>query len=308
VLYVDDAEVDRARGIWVDTGDTVSCAFTHVFDAPGERSLRVVAADVIPGDWDLDNNSVAGSIDIVEEYDRVEATFSEEEYANVLTSRGSFSSDNSGYEYQYRTGPARWSQVAVYRGYVYPPVAFPIQVDATISDGAQVSAAHFADVTPTYETGGGDGWCYNDWRTDESGGRTIHLFTGACSTWGGTTFTIVHVQRQAGVATYFSEGFSRSWYRSGGQTTTYEYQLNQTSTYVGGTDRLTGPSLSMNVRLETGALAYERPVEVVVEDGPSSDWGSPEVCYPQVGGQYCSARTGYSRLRYGSTVAGADAP
>jgi hypothetical protein len=307
VLYVDEAEVDRARGIWVDKGDAVSCAFTHFFDAPGERSLRVAAADVVPGDWDLDNNSAAGSIDVVEAYDRVEASFSEEEYADIFTSRGSSASDNSAYEYQNRWGPARWTQVATYRGYVYPPVTFPIQVDATIGDGTQVSTAHFADVTPTHVAGGAEGWCYNDWKADDSGARTVHLFTGACSTWGGRTFTIVHVQREAGVVTYFSEGFSRGWYRSGSQVITYDYQYNQTSTWVGGTQRLTGPVLSMNVRLDTGTVAYERPVDVVINDGPSSDWGY-EYCFPLTWGQYCSGRTGYSHLRSGSAIVGAEAP
>jgi hypothetical protein len=56
-LFVNDVAVDRAEGIWVDAGDTVSCAFTHVFDGQGLHAIRVTAADVNPGDWNPDNNS-----------------------------------------------------------------------------------------------------------------------------------------------------------------------------------------------------------------------------------------------------------
>ena len=62
VLFVDDAEVDRSNGIWVDAGDEVSCAFTHAFSTSGVRDLRVVLANVRPGDWDVSNNVATGSI------------------------------------------------------------------------------------------------------------------------------------------------------------------------------------------------------------------------------------------------------
>ncbi|MGI9166054.1 MAG: hypothetical protein ACR2G5_06670 [Pyrinomonadaceae bacterium] len=31
ILYADGVEVDRANGVWVDAGGTVSCVFTHTF-------------------------------------------------------------------------------------------------------------------------------------------------------------------------------------------------------------------------------------------------------------------------------------
>jgi hypothetical protein len=56
--------VDRAEGIWVDAGDSVSCAFTHTF-AGGTHQARVDVGDVNPGDWDPANNSAVTSIAIV---------------------------------------------------------------------------------------------------------------------------------------------------------------------------------------------------------------------------------------------------
>src|SRR5438067_4660481 len=56
VLLVDGAEVDWINGVWIDAGDTVSCAFTHVFDA-GSHTIRVAASDVNPADWDASNNA-----------------------------------------------------------------------------------------------------------------------------------------------------------------------------------------------------------------------------------------------------------
>jgi hypothetical protein len=56
VLYVDGVEADRARGIWVDAGDAVSCSLTHVFESVGPKQLRMEIANVSPGDFDPSNN------------------------------------------------------------------------------------------------------------------------------------------------------------------------------------------------------------------------------------------------------------
>ena len=65
VLYVDGAEADRAEGIWVDAGGVVTCAFAHTFTAAGTHTLRVEAANVDPGDFDMANNSAAGTLQVM---------------------------------------------------------------------------------------------------------------------------------------------------------------------------------------------------------------------------------------------------
>ena len=49
VLSVDDRPVDRAEGIWVDAGDTVSCAFARAFTSGGLHQFQVDVTDVNPG-------------------------------------------------------------------------------------------------------------------------------------------------------------------------------------------------------------------------------------------------------------------
>jgi hypothetical protein len=65
VLSVDGAEVDRANGIWVDAGRSVSCVFMHTFNALGAKQLTVGLANVWPGDYDDANNQASTTIQIV---------------------------------------------------------------------------------------------------------------------------------------------------------------------------------------------------------------------------------------------------
>lgn len=65
VLFVDGVEADRAHGIWVDAGRSVSCLFSHTFPTTGTKQLTVSAVSVIPGDWDNANNTATSTINIV---------------------------------------------------------------------------------------------------------------------------------------------------------------------------------------------------------------------------------------------------
>ena len=64
VLYVDGTEVDRASGIWVDAGDAVACAFTHVFTSTGPKRVRVEAANVSPADFDPADNAAEATVQV----------------------------------------------------------------------------------------------------------------------------------------------------------------------------------------------------------------------------------------------------
>ena len=56
VLYVNDVEADRAAAIWVDSGDSVSCAFSPTLTALGTNRAEGARRGVDPGDWDMANN------------------------------------------------------------------------------------------------------------------------------------------------------------------------------------------------------------------------------------------------------------
>lgn len=64
VLYVDGVEADRSNGIWVDAQGAVTAAFTQQFPTAGTKQLEIKVENVKPGDYDTQNNSVAGSIEI----------------------------------------------------------------------------------------------------------------------------------------------------------------------------------------------------------------------------------------------------
>ncbi|GAC1406925.1 MAG: hypothetical protein NVSMB64_13150 [Candidatus Velthaea sp.] len=66
VLSIDGRQVDQALAIWVDAGRTVSCDFQPVFDTTGTHKLNVAVTNVVPADWDLANNSVNATIEIVD--------------------------------------------------------------------------------------------------------------------------------------------------------------------------------------------------------------------------------------------------
>ncbi len=57
ILLVDGQQVDSAIAIWVDAGHTVSCLFQYTFTTSGVHTVQVSAANVVPGDWDLANNT-----------------------------------------------------------------------------------------------------------------------------------------------------------------------------------------------------------------------------------------------------------
>lgn len=65
VLLVNGTPVDQATGIWVDADGLVTCQFSYVFEAAGEYTVAIAAMNVVPGDWDLTNNSASRSITIV---------------------------------------------------------------------------------------------------------------------------------------------------------------------------------------------------------------------------------------------------
>jgi len=64
VLTIDGNVVDQVKNVYVDAAGSVSCAFVYTFKATGSHNIQVTAANVVPGDWDTNNNSSSGTIDI----------------------------------------------------------------------------------------------------------------------------------------------------------------------------------------------------------------------------------------------------
>jgi CARDB len=64
VLAIDGNNVDQVRNVYVDAAGSVSCAFAYMFTTTGGHTIQVSATNVVPEDWDTNNNSNSGTIEI----------------------------------------------------------------------------------------------------------------------------------------------------------------------------------------------------------------------------------------------------
>jgi hypothetical protein len=305
VLYVDGAEVDRAAGIWVDSGDSVSCAFTHTFDALGTHALKVEATDVVPGDWDDENNSAATAIRVVKperEYDYAEANFGESDVATSSHTRTTTNNITYGNTNETWNTSSGWTESGFYRGELFGPLAYPVDVTVAVSDGTRENRHAWSLARPDYTYWGGS--CGAAQRQDRSAQRTVIMNFQTCTTGP----TIVYYYRYAGVVTYFSSGYNQGWYMSGGQTITSYYTFNNSYSNATGTERLTGAAISYDVTLETSALTYRRPL--TVSPAPrNSQFSSPWRCSTMIwpwgySSENCSESVSSSRGTFGYVNAG----
>jgi hypothetical protein len=64
MLGIDGNTVDQANNVYVAAGGGVTCEFSYPFSGAGTHSIEVTAANPVPGDWDLSNNTTSGTITI----------------------------------------------------------------------------------------------------------------------------------------------------------------------------------------------------------------------------------------------------
>ncbi|HLM54900.1 MAG TPA: hypothetical protein VK422_02150 [Pyrinomonadaceae bacterium] len=233
VLYVDGAEADRADGVWVDAGGTVSAAFTHRFASEGVKQLEVKVERVTPGDYRADNNSAKGSIEIVSP--RVKLSYYA--YATDIDYSVRYQTD---YQYSYNDGTVAQSQASSYLssnkshtqdinfyGWTYSAaVKFPLSASITeLSDGAPVVSASFdrveADYAYSYNTGSYEYDYGYAFRQDDATGYYINLNTYSFrepQTGYQSNMTQVSYARHAGDVTYYSASSYRSYYAYQGET------------------------------------------------------------------------------------------
>jgi len=95
VLAIDGNNVDQMNNVWVDAGGSVSCVFAYTFNAPGNHTIQVTAANVVPGDWDTSNNSSSGTINITNP-------------TSAETASASFEDDNGGFPLSRITTSKQW--------------------------------------------------------------------------------------------------------------------------------------------------------------------------------------------------------
>jgi len=65
VLFIDDKQEDISKDVFIDANGTNTCIFTATFPLEGRHTLKVVAANVRPGDYDELNNVMSTSIEVL---------------------------------------------------------------------------------------------------------------------------------------------------------------------------------------------------------------------------------------------------
>ncbi|HVX40072.1 MAG TPA: hypothetical protein VHB25_10905 [Gemmatimonadaceae bacterium] len=156
VLSVDGTQVAQAKGIWVDAGGTVSCAFTHTFDAAGTYTIGATAANVNPGDWDTSNNSSSASITVADPGQPIQhgSMYAEsllEDYSAHTYVQGLSPYDN---EYSSHTEFGNVSATGVDYLTTLPPTGF---ASAAVTLSVNGSQAYDGTLTPLSETTSDDG-------------------------------------------------------------------------------------------------------------------------------------------------------
>lgn len=245
VLSIDGTEVDSASSIWVDAAGTVTCAFDHLFAAPGTYAVKVTAAGVNPGDFDLANNSAESTITVVEPgrqfqggtmgaelYDRLET------YSGVSTSGPSYN-----YTQVYRHNYSH----AYFQGWVTANAAALQRVDASLyADGA---LQHSISLTPNNGSDYNDGTWFNhcrnfdNWTAVYTGNGYEHTSSGdwtqMCTSGEvgdpAAAYTWAYYQRATGRITYFAQGHDsyhgNTWYSNDG----YTYGTGAANNWLAGT-------------------------------------------------------------------------
>jgi hypothetical protein len=222
ILLVDGVPVDRANGIYVDSGTYVSCAFTHSFDTAGTHALEVRLTDVVPGDWDTSNNAATGSVDIVSGntvfwYANASKGFSTSTETSEGWYRYSDGTYASGGDWKAEGGSMGEAEMFVFSGYAPTTVSFPLsQLTMQVAaDGAVFSSVDLQDVPAN------DGW--NDgndefiefYRYDPATDLRLFVRTSPSYASGATW---ISAERYAGKTTFFSRSHSTTWYDHDGGT------------------------------------------------------------------------------------------
>jgi hypothetical protein len=278
VLYVDGARVDHALNIWVDRNGTVTCAFTYNFPALGTKQLSVKVENVVPGDYDLSNNSASMAASVLASQVLSVASFLDDVYSNVnsleinYTSTTPYSSytavvtSDAAYrdEYHSRT---QWAHLTTYTPMPINWKNAVITV-AEISDGKTVLSSSFSGLAALS--------CVSQYQS--ATGTNLY----ACSTPSGAYITY---NRWAGEVTYYSSSFTYYWYKENWNNGfVFSYSSNYVlqpapNTYQYGILTPVGSQYGFDIKIQDGPAAYVASPRTLLQPA-NSTVGTPWTCSP----------------------------
>jgi hypothetical protein len=140
MLQVDGQLSDQARGIWIDAGQTVSCAFQTRVATVGSHKVTVYVTGISPADWDGSDNSASTMVDVLSPETPLaysaEFTASDEDYfahTKNSTTDGSYVDENT------QSGKRQERLFAISSWTTSNTFAFPTRVrSALLADGVPV--------------------------------------------------------------------------------------------------------------------------------------------------------------------------
>ena len=282
VLSVDGQPVDQSVAIWVDAGQSVSCMFAYTFSATGTHTVSVAVVNVVPGDFDLSNNTAQTTIVIVPQSSnlgyqgRISSYINQQSTYDTLTGQFSGYSDNSTY--------TESSFSALMYGYTQNHTfVFPIQSFAgsvTIDGTVAWQPSFTAQLAPPVNDG--NSTCQNQYTDSAFGTVCAYNYGLSVAEWYGTT----------GAVTYYSTHTDSTC--TGGVCTSNQYILNNTSfTYGTGAPNLNiGTTQQLGLTLVDGSGAsYGAQTLVMTATSSGYTFGYDQCENFQVG-SYCFGNHG----------------
>jgi hypothetical protein len=295
-LYVDGALVDDARGVWVDAGDAVTCAFTWMFTLPGAHSVEVRVRNA-GREWDEANNTDAMTVVVngTQARFRTSARFTQVTGRSTQRSldRWENTETGAGSEDVYDFRSAGVQQDAYMTGDMPVRTDGPIHLKVSMSTGGYVvdSEEWTPVLVPNFF-----GWC-----TQRIAGRA--MFNLCSPDFGAFAFTNFTYSFTAGTVTYHSVFYTRLWDSPSGPEE-YVYHWNNEGTT--GTDPVPlGGDWTFDVRISTpaGNHVLTRPLQLTRAVSESeapytcSTFGDPSLGYAST---RCIGQSSYQETIAGS--------
>jgi hypothetical protein len=229
VLFVDGIEVDRLDRFWVDAGDSVTCAFTHLFDTDGSHAVRVWITDVDPGDWDSSNNVMERTIDVAGVFDQYYVTIAERT-EDMWWMKQAWNVYNgnpiTGEDYVSQRSLTQWVQYIEAYGIVRHRWTFPLSVDVTVSDDTGIRLfTHAADMMPTSVFTGPNIDIACSWLLTGTDPHYTNVYICSRHDYAGDWSPVQVSQANVSVS-YMSMVYDRYWSGDPGNITGYRYYEN----------------------------------------------------------------------------------
>lgn len=217
VLSVDGLQVDKAAGIWVPPNGAVTCHFFYTFATPGKHAVTVSLQNIIPADYDSDNDSLSGTIQIENpSLMSYVATVNEVRLdTQSLTEVFIASNTSTTPDKRDAKNSTRDSQTRTLNGTIPAAVNLPVKKMsyADQTDGTALSALNYTDVPADFTQALVGDPNYDSMsliiRFDRGSGGffTVRRFANSAA---GTGVTTLNVNFFGGEVTFHSDGYCHS--------------------------------------------------------------------------------------------------